>query len=87
MAVLGMPVPAADHGGSQFVIVKPEAFGEGKLIHIATTTDLAGCEVAFRREGHMVWQMQLAREHAAVPLTRDYIAGYEGAVAQTTQEA
>ena len=48
---------------------------------------LAGCEVAFRREGHMVWQMQLAREQSAVPLTRDYIADYEGAVARTTQEA
>ena len=34
---------------------------------------LAGAELAFLRSGHMVWQMQLAREQSAVPLTRDYI--------------
>ena len=34
---------------------------------------LSGSELAFRHAGHMVWQMQLARQHAAVPLTRDYI--------------
>jgi cyclopropane-fatty-acyl-phospholipid synthase len=34
---------------------------------------LTGAEMTFRRLGHMVWQIQLAREHAAVPLTRDYI--------------
>jgi cyclopropane-fatty-acyl-phospholipid synthase len=39
---------------------------------------LAASELTFRRGGHMVWQMQLARTHAAVPLTRDYIAGAEG---------
>ena len=48
---------------------------------------LAGCEVAFHREGQMVWQMQLAREHAAVPLTRDYISDAERAVARATQVA
>jgi cyclopropane-fatty-acyl-phospholipid synthase len=35
---------------------------------------LAGSELAFRRQGHMVWQMQLTRDRAAVPLTRDYMA-------------
>jgi len=35
---------------------------------------LAGSEIAFRRGGHMVWQLQLAHGHGAVPLTRDYIA-------------
>jgi cyclopropane-fatty-acyl-phospholipid synthase len=34
---------------------------------------LSGSELAFRHAGHMVWQMQMARQHAAVPLTRDYI--------------
>lgn len=46
---------------------------------------LAGCELAFRRGGHMVWQMQLARRQDAVPLTRDYIAAAEaeGRIAQS----
>ena len=34
---------------------------------------LSGAELAFRRQVHMVWQLQLAREQTAVPLTRDYI--------------
>ncbi|MEJ0069992.1 MAG: cyclopropane-fatty-acyl-phospholipid synthase family protein [Pseudomonadota bacterium] len=34
---------------------------------------LIGSEIAFRRQGHMVWQMQMAREVGSVPLTRDYI--------------
>jgi cyclopropane-fatty-acyl-phospholipid synthase len=34
---------------------------------------LIGSEIAFRRQGHMVWQMQMAREVGTVPLTRDYI--------------
>jgi SAM-dependent methyltransferase len=38
---------------------------------------LAGSELAFRLEGHMVFQMQLARDQEAVPLTRDYIAAAE----------
>jgi cyclopropane-fatty-acyl-phospholipid synthase len=38
---------------------------------------LAGSEVAFRRQGHMVFQMQLAKRVDAVPLTRDYIADAE----------
>ncbi len=40
---------------------------------------LAGCECAFRFQGHMVWQAQLARRVDAVPLTRDYIATAERA--------
>ncbi len=35
---------------------------------------LSGAELAFRRTGHMVWQLQLARQQSAVPLTRDYLA-------------
>ena len=34
---------------------------------------LIGSELAFRRQGHMVMQMQLAREPVAVPLTRGYM--------------
>jgi cyclopropane-fatty-acyl-phospholipid synthase len=34
---------------------------------------LIGSEIAFRRQGHMVWQMQMTREVDTVPLTRDYI--------------
>ena len=38
---------------------------------------LAGSEIAFRREGHMVFQIQLAHQQTAVPLTRDYITEAE----------
>ena len=38
---------------------------------------LAGSEIAFRREGHMVFQIQLAHQQTAVPLTRDYITDVE----------
>ncbi len=38
---------------------------------------LAGSEIAFRRQGHVVFQIQLARKVDAVPLTRDYIADWE----------
>ncbi len=40
---------------------------------------LSGCELAFRRTDHMVWQMQLAPDIAAVPLTRDYMQEAERA--------
>ena len=38
---------------------------------------LAGSEVAFRQQGHMNFQMQLARRVDTVPLTRDYITEWE----------
>jgi cyclopropane-fatty-acyl-phospholipid synthase len=38
---------------------------------------LAGSELAFRRGGHMVFQIQLGARQDAVPLTRDYL--YEAA--------
>jgi cyclopropane-fatty-acyl-phospholipid synthase len=38
---------------------------------------LCGAEIAFRREGHMVFQLQLANRQSAVPLTRDYITDSE----------
>ncbi|MCW3473129.1 SAM-dependent methyltransferase [Limobrevibacterium gyesilva] len=38
---------------------------------------LSGSELAFRREGHMVFQIQLARDQRAVPLSRDYMVDTE----------
>jgi len=40
---------------------------------------LAGAEVAFRNEDQMVFQIQMARNQEAVPLTRDYITEWERA--------
>ncbi len=42
---------------------------------------LSGCELAFRRAGHMNWQLQLARREDAVPPTRDYMWEAERAAA------
>jgi cyclopropane-fatty-acyl-phospholipid synthase len=38
---------------------------------------LTGSEIAFRRQGLMVFQMQLAKAVDAVPLTRDYMLDWE----------
>ena len=38
---------------------------------------LAGCEMVFRRQGHMNAQIQLAKSVDSVPLTRDYIGEWE----------
>jgi cyclopropane-fatty-acyl-phospholipid synthase len=38
---------------------------------------LVGSEIAFRRQGHLVFQMQLAKSVASVPLTRDYMLDWE----------
>jgi len=40
---------------------------------------LCGAEIAFRREHHVVFQIQLAHRQTAVPLTRDYITDFEAA--------
>ena len=40
---------------------------------------LIGCEIAFRRMGQMVFQIQIAKRQDAVPLTRDYITDWERA--------
>jgi cyclopropane-fatty-acyl-phospholipid synthase len=40
---------------------------------------LASCEIGFRRMGMMVAQIQLTKAIDAVPLTRDYMAGWEQA--------
>ncbi len=42
---------------------------------------LAACECGFRHCGLMVFQIQLAKRQDAVPLTRDYIAAREAALA------
>jgi cyclopropane-fatty-acyl-phospholipid synthase len=44
---------------------------------------LSGCELAFRRDGQMVFQIQLARDQAAVPLTRDYMVAAERVAPRT----
>ncbi|WP_269714590.1 SAM-dependent methyltransferase [Caulobacter sp. NIBR2454] len=36
---------------------------------------LAGAELGFRYGGHMVFQIQIAKQRDAVPITRDYLAG------------
>ena len=38
---------------------------------------LAGSEMAFRRQDHMVAQLQIARDQESVPLTRDYMVDWE----------
>ncbi|WP_052401554.1 SAM-dependent methyltransferase [Muricoccus aerilatus] len=42
---------------------------------------LSASELAFRRWGHMNWQMQLTRRVDALPLTRDYMVDAERAAA------
>ncbi|PWC46367.1 cyclopropane-fatty-acyl-phospholipid synthase family protein [Azospirillum sp. TSA6c] len=44
---------------------------------------LAGAELAFRLQGHMVFQVQVARSLGAVPLTRDYMLNAERDLAGT----
>jgi cyclopropane-fatty-acyl-phospholipid synthase len=38
---------------------------------------LVGCEIAFRRMGQMVFQMQITKHQDAVPLTRDYMTDWD----------
>jgi len=48
---------------------------------------LAGCEIAFRRQDHMVWQLQLTQLGAqTVPLTRDYMVEAERRAAASAGE-
>ena len=46
---------------------------------------LVAAEMAFHHFGHMVFQMQLAHRPDAVPVTRDYIAGFELTVTTTAR--
>ncbi|WP_448205103.1 class I SAM-dependent methyltransferase [Azospirillum sp. sgz302134] len=45
---------------------------------------LAGAETSFRYQGHMVFQIQLARSLGAVPLVRDYMVESERALMPAT---
>jgi len=38
---------------------------------------LAGCEAAFRKGDLVIFQVQMAKQHDAVPMTRNYIAERE----------
>jgi cyclopropane-fatty-acyl-phospholipid synthase len=40
---------------------------------------LTGSEIAFRRQGHLVFQMQMAKAVDTAPLTRDYMVDWERA--------
>jgi len=46
---------------------------------------LVGAEIAFRRDGALVFQMQLAKAVDSVPLTRDYITDWERARGSTAR--
>jgi len=46
---------------------------------------LVGAEIAFRTEGHIVFQMQLAKALDSVPLTRDYMLDWERAHGEERQ--
>ena len=46
---------------------------------------LAGSEIAFRRQGHMNFQIQLTRDPKAVPLSRDYMVDAERAAWQAAR--
>lgn len=48
---------------------------------------LIGCEIAFRRMGQMVFQIQIAKRQDAVPLTRDYISDWHRAKEADTGKA
>jgi cyclopropane-fatty-acyl-phospholipid synthase len=43
---------------------------------------LSGCELAFRRMGHINWQMQLTRKIDTLPMTRDWMAEGERLASQ-----
>jgi len=48
---------------------------------------LIGCEIAFRRMGQMVFQIQIAKRQDSVPLTRDYITDWERSGAAAASKA
>ncbi|HYM72395.1 MAG TPA: cyclopropane-fatty-acyl-phospholipid synthase family protein [Stellaceae bacterium] len=48
---------------------------------------LVGSELAFRRQGHVVFQVQIAKAVDSVPLTRDYIFEWERAHRQADDRA
>jgi cyclopropane-fatty-acyl-phospholipid synthase len=48
---------------------------------------LAGSELAFRRQDHVIWQVQVSKSRYTVPLTRDYIAAAERVPEMTREDA
>jgi cyclopropane-fatty-acyl-phospholipid synthase len=48
---------------------------------------LVGAELAFRRDRHLVMQMQLAKTVDTVPLTRDYMIDWERAHSASSQQS
>jgi len=48
---------------------------------------LCGAECAFRYAGHVVFQVQMAKNNTAVPDTRDYITDHDRAAAQRRRRA
>jgi cyclopropane-fatty-acyl-phospholipid synthase len=48
---------------------------------------LAACEMTFRKQGMMVFQLQLAKKEGVVPMTRDYIGREEERLRQIEREA
>ena len=50
-------------------------------------TYLIGCELAFRRDICLVFQMQMAKKVETVPITRDYITDWERAADASPQSA
>jgi cyclopropane-fatty-acyl-phospholipid synthase len=47
---------------------------------------MVGAELAFRRDGHLVFQMQLAKAVDTVPLTRDYMVDWERAASPAKEK-
>ncbi len=47
---------------------------------------LIGSELAFRRMGHMNWQLQLTKDVSALPLARDYMVDIERARAAVAEQ-
>ena len=47
---------------------------------------MVGAELAFRRDGHLVFQMQLAKAGDTVPLTRDYMVDWERAASPAKEK-
>ncbi len=48
---------------------------------------LAGAELSFRTQGHMVFRIQLARSLDAVPMVRDYMVAAERDLARPVEAA
>ena len=47
---------------------------------------LSSCELGFRYGGLAVFQIQLAHQQTAVPLTREYITGSEHGLVRSNSE-